>query len=320
MSFSSEVKSELLKHTIDNDCCGFAFLAGVINTIGSLEISHGGFSFSLRTDNLKIVERVQEVINALYADKVDELEVTTKTTGKVVMFEVSFPQKVGSQILKDCSILTLGEGNNWEVNRGIDHHVILEDCCKKSYLEAVFLTSGTVSVPTTSAESASSLGGYHFELELSSLDQAKAVSHLLGEFGFISKKVSRGEKHVVYIKEAETIAEFIGFIGATKNYLQLQNDIVSRDMRNSINRQANCMSANIGKTVSASLLQLQAIEKIDETIGVSNLPSDLTFYANLRRENPDSSLADLVTLAGGEITKSGLNYKLKKLVEIANNL
>lgn len=320
MSFSSDVKGELLNHKIENDCCGFAFLAGVINTIGSLEISHGGFSFSIRTDNLSLIEKVQEVINALYADKIDELEVTTKTTGKVVMYEVSFPQKVGSQILKDCSILVLGEGNNWEVNQGIDHHVIIEDCCKKSYLEAVFLTSGTVSVPTTTNESSSSFGGYHFELELSNVVQAKAVSHLLGEFGFISKKVSRGEKNVIYIKEADTIAEFIGFIGATKNYLQLQNDIVSRDMRNAINRQANCMSANIGKTVGASLLQLQAIEKIEETIGIENLPGDLSFYANLRRENPDSSLADLVVAVGGEITKSGLNYKLKKLVEIANNL
>lgn len=320
MSFSSEVKNEVLKLEIDNDCCGFAFLAGVINTIGSLEISHGGFSFSIRTDNLSVVEKVQSVINKLYSDKIDELELTAKTTGKVVMYEVSFPQQVGSQILKDCSILSLGEGNNWEVNRGIDHHVILEDCCKKSYLSAVFLTSGTVSVPITSQETTTSLGGYHFELELSSHEQAKAVSHLLGEFGFISKKVSRGEKNVVYIKEADTIAEFIGFIGATKNYLQLQNEIVSRDMRNSINRQANCMSANIGKTVGASLLQLQAIQKIEETIGIENLPSDLSIYANLRKENPDSSLADLVVLVGGDITKSGLNYKLKKLIEIANNL
>ena len=91
-------------------------------------------------------------------------------------------------------------------------------------------------------------------------------------------------------------------------------------MRNSINRQANCMSANIGKTVSASLAQLQAIETIEETIGLENLPGDLNYYANLRKNNPDSSLADLVLIENGKITKSGLNYKLKKLIEIAENL
>ena len=319
MSFSSEIKSEILSQQMESDCCQFAFLAGVINTIGSIEIAHGGFSFSIRTDNLSVIEKVQETINHLYSDKVEELEIVTRTTGKVVMYEVSFPSGVGSQILKDCSILNLSDSNTWQVNRGIDHHVIIEDCCKKTYLSTVFLTAGTISVPTTNEDSIS-LGGYHFELELTNIEQAKAVSHLLGEFGFISKKVDRGDKQVVYIKDCESIADFVGFVGATKSYLQLQNDIISRDMRNAINRQANCMSANIGKTVGASLVQLQAIETIEETIGIENLPGDLAFYANLRKENPDSSLNDLLSIVGGGITKSGLNYKLKKLIEIANNL
>lgn len=320
MSFSSEIKSEILNQKIENDCCQFSFLAGVINTIGSLEIAGGGFSFSVRTDNLDIIERIRETINHLYSDKVEDLEVLTKSTGKVKMFEVVFPYEVGSRILKDCGILSLSESNVWEVNRGLDHHIILEDCCKKTYLSTVFLTVGTISVPTTDEMSSASFGGYHFELELTNLEQAKAVSHLLGEFGFISKKVSRGDKQVVYIKESETIADFVGFVGATKSYLKLQNDIVSRDMRNSINRQANCMSANIGKTVEASLIQIQAIETIDEVIGIDNLPGDLAIYARLRQENPDSPLSALVEMLDGKITKSGLNYKLKKLVEIAKTL
>lgn len=319
MSFSSEIKDEILNREIDNDCCQFAFLAGVINTIGSLDITGGGFSFSIRTDNLDIIDKVRKVINKLYSDKVEDLEVLVKSTGKITMYEVSFPGVVGSQILKDCSILSLTEGNNWSVNRGIDHHVIMEDCCKKTYLSTVFLTVGTISVPTTD-ESSNSFGGYHFELELTNLEQAKAVSHLLGEFGFISKKVTRTDKQVVYIKESESIADFVGFVGATKSYLKLQNEIIARDMRNAINRQANCMSANIGKTVSAALLQMQAIETIKETIGLDSLPGDLKFYAELRENNPDSSLSDLVELCDGSVTKSGLNYKLKKLIDIANNL
>ena len=256
----------------------------------------------------------------MYSDKVDELEVITKATGKVVMYEVGFPSEVGSRILKDCEILSLSETNNWTVNRGIDHHIIMEDCCKNAYLSAVFVTSGTISVPTTDEVSANSFGGYHFELEITNLEQAKAVSHLLGEFGFISKKVTRGDKQVVYIKESETIADFIGFVGAVKSYLKLQNEIVSRDMRNAINRQANCMSANIGKTIGASIAQLKAIETIEETIGIESLPGDLKEYALLRKNNPDSALSDLVAMLDGKISKSGLNYKFKKILEIANNL
>lgn len=319
MSFSSDIKADLISKPIENDCCEFAFLTAVINTIGSLEISNGGFSFSLRTDNLEIISKVSEVINNLYSDKIEELAVVTKTTGKVVMYEVDFPANVGARILRDCAIISVGENNNIEINRGIDHHIILEDCCKKTYLSTVFLTVGTISVPSSDANDNRS-GGYHFELEFSNVEQAKAVSHLLGEFGFISKKVVRGASQVVYIKDSETISDFVGFIGATKEYLKLQNEIISRDMRNSINRQANCMSANISKTVSASVVQLRAIETIEETLGLDNLPPDLKRVCNLRKENPDSSLSDLVALTNGELTRSGLNYKLKKIIEIADNL
>lgn len=320
MSFSGEVKHEILKQNIENDCCQFAFMAGVINTIGSIEIARGGFSFSIRTDNLAIVTKMQEIINILYADKVEELEIVTKTTGKVVMYEVVFPDAVGARILKDCGILNLSESNIWQVNRGIDHHIIMEDCCKKTYLKTVFLTSGTISIPIADDVSRASFGGYHFELELTNNEQAKAISHLLGEFGFISKKVDRGEKQVVYIKDSESIADFVGFVGATKSCLDLQNEIISRDVRNSINRQANCISANISKTVGACVVQLQAIEIIEKTIGIENLPGDLAEYATLRKENPDSSLNVLLEKLGGKITKSGLNYKLKKIIEIAKNL
>lgn len=320
MSFSSEIKEEIIKQAIDNDCCEFAFLAGTINSIGSLEISRGGVTFSLRCDNYAIIEKIRDIINKLYSDKIEDLEIVQKSTGKVLMYEVVFPFQVGNRILKDCMILSLSDGNTWEINKGIDHHIILEDCCKTNYLKAVFLCSGSVSVPVVEEETGISSGDYHFELEFNSVDQAKAVSHLLGEFGFITKKVERSGKQVVYIKESESIADFVGFVGATRSYLKLQNEMITRDMRNSINRQANCVSANISKTVGASLIQLKAIEVIENTIGLESLSEDLIKVAKLRKEYPDSSLSDLINITEGKYTKSGLNYKFKKIVEIANNL
>lgn len=320
MSFSSEIKEEILNQVVESDCCQFAFLTGVINSIGSLELSRNGVTFSLRCENYKIIEKLVDIINGLYSDKVENLEIVQKSTGKVQTYEVVFPLGVGNRILKDCMILTLSELNTWEINKGIDHHIILEDCCKTSYLKAVFLCAGTVSVPVVEKENGESSGDYHFELEFTSLEQAKAVSHLLGEFGFITKKVERASKQVVYMKESESIADFVGFVGATRSYLKLQNEMITRDMRNSINRQANCMSANISKTVGASLIQLKAIEVIENTIGLESLSEDLTKVAKLRKEYPDSSLADLIEISNGAYTKSGLNYKFKKLIEIANNL
>ena len=122
------------------------------------------------------------------------------------------------------------------------------------------------------------------------------------------------------MKEAEAIADFVAFVGANKSFLEMQNEIIKREMRNSINRQSNCISANIDKTVQASLMQVRAIEKIEETIGIDGLPDSLKEVANLRIKNKESSLSDLVALSGNVLTKSGLNYKLKKLIEIADNL
>jgi len=320
MSFSSEIKEEIIKQDIENDCCGFAFLAAAINAVGSLEIKREGITFSLRIDNVEVIKKVQSIINKLYSSKVEEINIKTQTTGKVMVNEVVFPLSVGSQILKDCMILSLNKENAWEIKKGIDHHIILEDCCKTTYLKTMFLCAGTISVPVLDEQTGQFSGGYHFEMEFVDAEQAKAVSHLLGEFGFITKKVERNNRFVVYMKEGESIADFVGFVGATKSYLSLQNDMITRDVRNSINRQANCSLANIGKTVGASLVQLKAIEVIKETIGIDNLPSDLAKYAYLRLNNPDSSLADLIVLSGENITKSGMNYKLKKIVEIANNL
>ena len=286
MSFSSEIKEEILNKNLESDCCQFAFLTACINSIGSLEISSGGVTFSIRTDNLEIISRVQSVINTLYSDKVEEISVTHQLIGKVMMHEVVFPSVVGNRILKDCMILSLNDKNAWEIKRGVDHHIILEDCCKKTYLTTMFLCTGTISVPVLDLETGQFSGGYHFELELVDIEQAKAVSHLLGEFGFITKKVDRKNRYIVYMKESESIADFVGFVGATRSYLKLQNEMITRDMRNSINRQANCSLANINKTVGASLIQLKAIEVIEETIGLESLPNGLVKYAKLRKQNP----------------------------------
>ena len=100
------------------------------------------------------------------------------------------------------------------------------------------------------------------------------------------------------MKESEAIADFVGCVGATKCYLKLQEEIIKREMRNSINRQSNCISANIDKTINASLSQVRAIEIIEETIGIQSLPQNLQKVAILRKENPDASLTELVKLYG----------------------
>ena len=320
MSFNSDIKDELLSLEIENDCCMLAQICACINTIGSLEINKQGISFSVLTENVGILTQLQKSIKTLYANKIDLENSETKIIGKHTFFELSIPKAIGNMILKDCGILQLDETNNYTIKQGIDHHIIMSDCCKRTYIKTVFLTSGIISIPSSEEGDLQKNSGYHFEIEFTNNEQAKSVASLLGEFGFIVRKVDRQSKAVVYMKEGETIADFLGFVGATKSFLKLQNKIVERDMRNNINRQSNCISANINKAITASLGQLQAIEIIESTIGLDSLPDNIKKYALLRKENPDASLAELIELSNEKISKAGMNYKLKKIVEISKNL
>ncbi len=324
MSFSGAVKEEILNLKPEADCCALASICACINSIGSLEISKKGVSFSLKTDNMKLLEYVKDLINSIYSSKIENLVAEEIVVGKNTLYEFVVPTELGNRILQDAGVLQLDDTNNWTLVKGVDHHIIIEDCCKKAYIKMAFASVGNISIPRTDEDDEMGVNargkGYHFELEFTNVEQAKVLSNLLGEFGFITRKVDRGEKFVVYMKECESIADFIAFVGASKSYLEMQNEIVKRDMRNSINRQSNCISANIDKTVQASMEQIQAIEIIENTIGISGLPVSLQEVAILRINNKESSLSELVELSGNTLTKSGLNYKLKKIVEIAKNL
>lgn len=323
MSFSSDVKEEILNVLPESDCCMIASICACINSIGSLELSSRGISFSLKSENLKLLYYVKDLINKIYSSKIEKLDTEISTVGKTTLHEFVAPIELGSQILQDAGIIVLDETNNWSLNKGVDHHIIIEDCCKKAYIKMAFASVGNISIPQSVEDEIGGKAkgrGYHFELEFTNAEQAKVLSNLLGEFGFITRKVERGEKFVVYMKESESIADFIAFVGANKSFLEMQNEIIKREMRNSINRQSNCISANIDKTVQASMEQVKAIETIEETVGIGSLPIALQEVARLRLENKESSLSDLVALSGNTLTKSGLNYKLKKLVEIANSL
>lgn len=322
MSYTSEVKKEMMEEWFESDCCKMASLCATINTLGSLIINREGFTFSIRTDNQMVLDNVCDIIKSLYSETISNLKVDEEVVGKCTIQEMVIPREIGNRILKDCGIVRLDESNNWVLNKSIDHHLIIEDCCKKAYIKTAFLCVGSISVPIQEEQilDKNNKSGYHFELEFTNTEQAKAVANLLGEFGFITRRVERNGKSVVYMKESEAIADFVGFVGATKSYLRLQDEIIKREMRNSVNRQSNCISANIDKTVNASLSQLKAIGIIEDTIGIESLPESLQRVARLRKEHTDASLSELVQLLGDGATKSGVNYKLKRLEEIANKL
>lgn len=143
----------------------------------------------------------------------------------------------------------------------------------------------------------------------------------MNDFNLNAKTIHRRNGYITYIKEAEKISDFLGIIGANRALLKFEDVRIVRDMRNSVNRLVNCENANLNKVIDASQRQLEAIKTIDAHQGISSLPEKLKVMAEFRLENPDLSLKELgEQIPGGPISKSGVNHRLRKLIEIAEKL
>lgn len=183
---------------------------------------------------------------------------------------------------------------------------------KEEYLKAiirgVFLGSGSVNNPENK---------YHLEIVLNQENNLDYLIKILKKLGISGKKMITKNKFSIYIKEGEEISKFLALIGANKAVMQFEDIRIQKEMRGKVNRLVNCETANLNKTINASIEQIAAIKKLKKTGKFNKLNDNLKEIANLRLENPDLPLVDLGKLLKNPIGKSGVNYRLKKIVDIA---
>ena len=312
MTFSSKVKTEILSSSIavGNE---LSMLCGIILSAGTIVISNKQMSFNITTENYALLVYTKKIINKLFPQAQIELPVKPKTAKHRVVLTTDTAS--AQDILFDCGILTRDEFGRISISLVGDPHLIIEREAKFAYLAGTFLGGGSISIPQENQSS-----GYHMEWSFASSNQANLVCSILEEEDIFAKMFERGDNFVVYIKGGEKIGNAIALMGASNCYLNLESQIVDRQMRNLVNRQSNCISANIDKAVSAGLKQLEAINEIERTIGLEKLPASLKEIAEIRKANPEATLSDLVEIMGNTITKSAINLRLRKIVQIAKEL
>ena len=159
---------------------------------------------------------------------------------------------------------------------------------------------------------------YHLEINFKQEKNLNEISDILKKLGINSKRMKIKNKYSIYLKEGEEISKFLALIGANKAVMQFEDIRIQREMRGKVNRLVNCETANLNKTINASIEQIAAIRKLQETGKFNKLNDNLKEIALLRLENPDIALADLGKLLKEPVGKSGVNYRLKKIVDIAN--
>ncbi len=182
-------------------------------------------------------------------------------------------------------------------------------CCKRAFIRGAFLASGSMTDPNKA---------YHFEIVCRTPEQASRLQELMREFETEPKVVERKNYYVVYLKEGSQIVDMLNVMEAYVSLMNLENVRILKEMRNSVNRQVNCETANISKTVNAAVKQIADIELIRDTEGLDSLPLPLREMAMVRMEYPEAPLKDLGQYMDPPVGKSGINHRLRKLATVAD--
>ena len=311
MTFSQEVKSEILRSARKlQGANAFSFLTAVLKSAGSLTLVSGGFAFCLESDNLEFLTLCK---NLAYEQLNAEVSIETREQRAkserehTCTFEASVGERLNLTRRDGDGTLTLSDGAA----------LIPRDAnAKRSFMQGLFVASGSVVIPMLNEDEqwANTLNTkYHLELRFTDEAFATAVAEGFPELDF--HFLSRKSHHVLYIKDSERIADFLVYVNATKAKFALEDVIISRSMRNKINRQQNCDIANINKTVTAAGKQLEAIEKLRQMGMFDSLPDQLKDVALLREKYKEATLDEIADMLS--ISKSGANHRFAKLIELS---
>ncbi|HYF82684.1 MAG TPA: DNA-binding protein WhiA [Clostridia bacterium] len=312
MTFSSVTKNEISKIAITNKCCQLALLSALIKMTGTVQI-HGVNKIGVRlsTENASIARMLFSLLKSCFEISTRVVVRKNKHLKKNNNYTLYIDSDMGSQeILKAVGILQEGD-KGIKFNYKLPHNLLRKACCRKAYLRGVFLGGGSISDPEKT---------YHLELVTNSEDFAEDIKELLNHYELGAKVVARKGNYVVYIKEGEHIVNFLNIIGGHNALLSLENVRIYKEMRNNVNRIVNCETANLDKTLNAAMRQIENIRYIKNTIGVDKLPAGLAEIAELRLEYKEASLKELGEMMNPVVGKSGVNHRLRKLDQIAENL
>ncbi|MBQ6624824.1 MAG: DNA-binding protein WhiA [Clostridia bacterium] len=296
MSFSKNVKKELAQFEPENQCCLCAQTYGLLL-----------FGRSFSTSSIKLLSESKDAAKTYSEFSMDftgiEPSFLTTKSGK---FSVTFNSKNDRWLVLN----SFGHSEK-EVTLRINRANFEDDCCYGSFIRGAFLSCGTITDPNKN---------YHLEFVVQKEKLCKDLKTLMQDVELNPKVLKRGNNFVLYFKDSEEIEDVLTIMGATESSLNLMGIKMMKSVRNKINRQINFETANISRTINASMVQINAINKIKERKAFNSLPLQLQKIAEIRLNNPDMSLGDMQKELDEDISRSGVNHRLNKLIEIADKL
>lgn len=338
MTFSAILKKDLSKIPFGSRASQLAELSGLIGAVATIAIDGAGaMTISIKTENPSVAARCYRLVKELYQIKPKiKIEKTRKFKEHRAYRVVLDEPVVAKKILEDCLILTYNtEGQAFFANQ-VPDKFRKQTSQTKAYIRGAFLGSGSVSNPEKT---------YHLELvgkktplankKIEKKSEKKSerspaaneqcaylqsIKAILDRYEIKSNLIHRKGHWVLYLKEGSSVADFLSVIGAHRGLLEMENIRIVKEMRNDVNRQVNCETANLNKTIAASYDQVADIMLIKDQFGLKNLPRNLYQIAELRLNYPDASIKELGERLDPPVGKSGVYHRLKKLNQIAEDL
>lgn len=306
MSYASQVKKELTGLKVHKNNAK-AELMALIRMNGSIGIANQQMVLSVQTESPAIARRIYSLLKEFYNVESD-IVVRRKMKLKKNNTYVVRLRYHAQELLNELGIL-----DGFHIMERVPMELLKDDLMIQSYLRGAFLAGGSVNNPETSR--------YHLEIYSLYEEHNEMIAEMINHFQLNARTTARRSGYIVYLKEAEKIADFLQLIGATNSMLEFENIRIVRDMRNSVNRLVNCENANMDKVANAANRQVENIQFIDRHVGLNNIPEKLREIALTRLSHPEVSLKELGELVpGGPISKSGVNHRLRKLNAYAEKI
>lgn len=311
MSFSDDIRTEISKRKIYSNIEALIELSAILKTNASISFRNAFFHINFSTENINVSKRIYKLIEKIYDYEPTVSFLMNDNIQKEGIYTIS---------IEDESIV-----NSLLASAGIDHYgnytvelktlfQRLEDekeNKKRAYIRGAFLGAGSMVNPQKS---------YHLEMIYSKEKDCLFTKKILESLNLDPLITERKEKNILYYKDSDKISDFLNLIGATNSMLELENIKAMKDVRNNVNRQVNCDTANINKSLSAANKQIKQINYIIRKKGIKFFEQNLRTVVEARILYPDLSLKDLGEKIEPRLSKSGVSHRLKKIEDIYNTL
>lgn len=312
MTFSSRIKDELSRTEINSTIVAQAEIAAIVRTMGY--ISFKGFSkmeVEFSTENAAVARRIFKLLKIAYEISTQVSVEKTNRLKKHNNYIIKIEDKLAKKFLLDTGIADKEDFSIMSFDYGIPEDLIKNDLCRRAYIKGSFMGCGSISDPEKS---------YHAEFVSNREEQSKGICTLLDNYGVTGKTLYRKNNYVTYIKESEQISDLLALMGAHKALLDFENVRAVKETRNQINRVINCETANLDKIVDTSMRQINSIKVLKKHKAIDKLPDHLRELAYLRLKHGNASLKELGEMLNPPLGKSGVNHRLRKIEEIAEDL